>query len=57
MLAFALAANERNIAAGDFELAANERERRDAKRTMERAHSSCHELRNLILDHCRQHGC
>lgn len=57
ILAFALAANERNIAAEDFELAASEGERRDAQKSVETARNYCTSLRARILDHCEQHGC
>ena len=57
ILAFALAANEGNIAAEDFELAANEPERQHAQKSVEAARSYCHHLRSVFLTHCEQHGC
>jgi hypothetical protein len=57
ILAFALAANERNIAAGDLEIAVTESERHHAQVSIDRARNCCFELRDLILRHCRQHGC
>jgi hypothetical protein len=57
ILAFALAANESNIAAGDLELAANESERRMAQQSVDTAKRYCYQLRDRILSHCRQHGC
>jgi hypothetical protein len=57
MLAFALAANERNIAVGDWESAAGENEREAARQIMQTAESSCHELRAMVLNHCQEHGC
>jgi hypothetical protein len=57
ILAFALAANEGNIAAEDFELAASERERQDAKQCVEAARNYCHDLRARFLTHCEHHGC
>ena len=57
VLAFALAANERNIAAEDLECAANDGERLDARKSVETARNYCHELRAVFLKHCEQHGC
>ena len=57
MLAFALAANEKNIAAEDFEFAASDGERQDAQKSVEATHYYCTTLRARILDHCEQHGC
>ena len=57
ILAFALAANERNIAASDLEIAATDAERQHALRTIENARGYCHQLRDLIVVHCRRHGC
>lgn len=57
ILAFALAANERNIAAGDLEAAVTEAERRDAQRSVDTAKGYCFQLRDLVLKHCEQHGC
>jgi hypothetical protein len=57
ILAFALAANEGNIAAEDLELAASERERQDAKQCVEAARNYCYDLRARFLTHCENHGC
>jgi hypothetical protein len=57
ILAFALAANEGNIAAEDFEVAASEPERQYAQRSVEAARTYCHHLRSVFLTHCEQHGC
>jgi hypothetical protein len=57
ILAFALAANERNIAVGDLEEAATDAERREAQTCVNKARDCCFELRDLILRHCSQHGC
>ena len=57
ILAFALAANEGNIAAEDFELAAGERERQDAKQFVDAARNCCYDLRARFLTHCEHHGC
>jgi hypothetical protein len=57
ILAFALAANERNIAAGDLETAASDSERHHAQVSVDRARSYCFKLRDLILLHCSEHGC
>jgi hypothetical protein len=57
ILAFALAANERNIAAGDLEIAATDSERHHAQVSVDRARNYCFELRDMILRHCSLHGC
>jgi hypothetical protein len=57
ILAFALAANEGNIAAEDLELAASDGERQAARKSVEAARSYCYSLRAMFLTHCRQHGC
>jgi hypothetical protein len=57
ILAFALAANEKNIAAEDVELAASDGERQHAQKSMEAARNYCHHLRAAFLTHCEQHGC
>jgi hypothetical protein len=57
ILAFALAANEGNIAAEDLELAASEGDRREARRSAEAARNYCQSLRVRFLSHCEQHGC
>ncbi len=57
ILAFALAANEHNIAAGEFETAANDAARRHAQQSVDAARGYCHKLRDLVLTHCKQHGC
>jgi len=57
ILAFALAANEGNIAAEDLEFAASEGARQDAQKSVEAARNYCTSLRARILDHCEQHGC
>ena len=57
ILAFALAANEGNIAAEDFELAASDGERQHAQKSLEAARNYCYTLRTRFLNHCEQHGC
>src|ERR1035437_7225787 len=57
ILAFALAANEGNIAAEDLEFAASEGARQDAQKSVEAARNYCTSLLARILDHCGQHGC
>jgi hypothetical protein len=57
VLAFALAANEGNIAAEDYELAASDGERQDAQKSVESARNYCYSLRAQFLTHCEQHGC
>jgi hypothetical protein len=57
ILAFALAANEGNIAAEDLELAGSDGERQEARKSVEAARDYCHSLRALFLTHCEQHGC
>jgi hypothetical protein len=57
VLAFALAANESNIAANDLEAALTDSERRYAQQSIETAKRYCHQLRDRFLSHCRQHGC
>ena len=57
MLAFALAANEGNIAAEEAERAASDGERQTAEKAVETARDYCRHLRAEILTHCEQHGC
>jgi hypothetical protein len=57
VLAFALAANEGNIAAEDVEQAASDGERQHAERSVEVARNYCYSLRARFLTHCEQHGC
>lgn len=57
ILAFALAANEGNIAAEDVELASSEGERQRARTSAEAARNYCQTLRARFLTHCEQHGC
>jgi hypothetical protein len=57
ILAFALAANEGNIAAEEVEHAANDGERQHAQKAMETARDYCRNLRAEFLTHCEQHGC
>ena len=57
ILAFALAANERNIAVGDWEVAVSQAERDQAREVVQTAETSCHKLRALVLSHCEVHGC
>ena len=57
ILAFALAANEKNIAAEEVESAQNEGARQSARMSRDTAGNFCFTLRSRILDHCRQHGC
>ena len=57
VLAFALAANEGNIAASDLEIALTDTERRRAEQSIETAKQYCRQLRDRFLNHCQQHGC
>jgi hypothetical protein len=57
LLAFALAANEGNIAAEDLALAASDGERQLAQRSAEAARNYCYSLRAMFLTHCEHHGC
>jgi hypothetical protein len=57
ILAFALAANEGNIAAEDLEHADSETERQHALRSVAAANNYCHYLRAMFLTHCESHGC
>jgi hypothetical protein len=57
ILAFALAANEGNIAVEDLELAASDNERQNARKSVEAARTHCYSLRAMFLTHCQQHGC
>ena len=57
ILAFALAANEKNIAAEELESAQNDRARQSALVSRDAAGTYCFSLRSRFLDHCRQHGC
>ncbi len=57
ILAFALAANEGNIAAEDLELADSDGERQHAAKSMEAARNYCYSLRTMFLTHCEHHGC
>jgi hypothetical protein len=57
ILAFALAANERNIAVGDWEDAAGDVARTQAHDVMQTAEGSCLKYREMVLSHCQAHGC
>jgi hypothetical protein len=57
ILAFALAANERNIAVGDWEDAHGEAARLQAHQVVQTAESSCLKYRAMVLSHCQEHGC
>ena len=57
ILAFALAANEGNIAAEEAEHAASDGDRQNAQKAVEAARNYCHTLRAEFLIHCEQHGC
>ncbi len=57
ILAFALAVNEKNIAAEEGETARSESARQNAKNAATAAGDYSFTLRSRILDHCRQHGC
>ena len=57
ILAFALAANERNIAVGDWEEAAGDAARMQAHEVLQTAESSCLKYRAMVLSHCLEHGC
>ena len=57
VLAFALAANEGNIAAEDLERADSDGDRQDARRSVDAARDYCHTLRAQFLSHCEEHGC
>jgi hypothetical protein len=51
VLAFALAANESNIAAKDLELARDDSERHSAQQCIETAKRYCFQLRDRMLSH------
>ena len=57
ILAFALAANEKNIAAEEWEMANTESARQAALHAADTARNYCFTLRTRILNHCHQHGC
>ena len=57
ILAFALAANEGNIAAEDLDLAVSDGDRQNARKGVEAARQCCYSLRRVLLTHCEQHGC
>ncbi len=57
ILAFALAVNQQNNVSSSLEGALDEDERSRMMRSMETGRGHCHELRDLLLLHCRQHGC
>ena len=57
ILAFALAVNEKNIAAEECEAAKSERSRQAARHAADAAGSYCYTLRSRFLEHCYQHGC
>ena len=57
ILAFALAANERNIAVGDWEEAAGDAARTQAHEILQTAESSCVKYRAMVLSHCLEHCC
>jgi hypothetical protein len=57
ILAFALAANEGNLAAEDVELAISDGERQHAQKSLDAARNYCYALRTRFLAHCEQHGC
>jgi hypothetical protein len=57
ILAFALAANEHNLASGEFENAATDAERLRAQQSVDAAKGYCFHLRDLVMRHCTQHGC
>jgi len=57
ILAFALAANERNIAVGDWEEAASDAARSQAREVVQTAESTCLKYRAMVVSHCQEHGC
>jgi len=57
ILAFALAMNEKNIAAEEGETAITERARQAARHAADAAGHYTFALRSRFLDHCHQHGC
>ena len=57
ILAFALAVNQQNNVAASLESTSNEEERILMLSTMETGRGHCHELRDLLVHHCQQHGC
>jgi len=57
ILAFALAANEKNIASEEGETANTERARSAALHAADTARNYCFTLRSRFLAHCLQHGC
>ena len=57
ILAFALAMNEKNIAAEEWETASSDPARQAARSAADAAGNYSFTLRSRFLDHCRQHGC
>jgi len=57
VLAFALAANEKNIAAEECEAAISDGARQAALHAADTARNYCFTLRTRFLEHCHQHGC
>lgn len=57
LLAFALAVNQQNNASSSLETAVDDAERHSMLSSMEASKGHCHELRDMLLLHCRQHGC
>ena len=49
ILAFALAANEHNLASGDFENAATDADRHHAQQSVDAAKGYCFHLRDLVM--------
>lgn len=57
ILAFALAMNNTNNGYASLELALDDKERRQAMRTIETSQDHCYQLRALVIRHCESHGC
>jgi len=57
VLAFVLAVNAQNNATSSLEVTLDDAERHRMLTNMEAGRGYCHELRDLLLLHCQQHGC
>jgi hypothetical protein len=57
ILAFALAVNQQNNVSSSLEGTLDEAERVAMLTSMEAGRGHCHQLRDLLVLHCQQHGC
>lgn len=57
ILELAVAVRERNDASQDLEAAGTEDERSEAIHVIESGRFHARRLRDLVFDHCLQHGC